>query len=199
MKKINTVLICIIAVCVLSAVIMLRFFPEYTYLIYNIRELPRLSGVEFFLPFTITELIFIIPLAVVVLAFNLAIICHRKKRSLINKIIIGAVSVFGILLISFTSIVYIFLVYDPEYYCFYSPDGEHSVIALEEPHVYTCNITFYKRTSPITIKKIGELYSDNHANPISASKYTAVWKDNVLEFTICPDTKYAETEIIELK
>ena len=198
MKKLNTVLICIISVGIITMVVMSCFFPEHTLLLYNIRELKRESGVAFAFAITEVEILLITVVAIVVLIFNLTILMHRKKRSILNQIIIGIVAAAGLYVLSFTGIFY--LLGTGNKFCFYSPDEKYSIIAYECSFLYAGRVELYERTSPVTVKRIGKLATDDCTTPISHSEYTIRWHENTVEFTISEEGNgVVATEIIELK
>ena len=198
MKKLNTVLACIISVGIITMVVMSCFFREHSLLLYNIRELRRENGVAFVCPITEAEILLITVVAIVVLLFNLTILLHRKKRSVLNKIIIGTSLVAGLCVLYITGVLYLFSNGGDKFFCFYSPDEEHSIIAYEWAFLYSGKVELYERTSPVTIKSVGKLITDDGYRPISNSDYRVAWRENAVEFTVADGEGGTATKIIEL-
>ncbi len=200
MKKLNTALVCIISVGIIVMAVMSYFFREHTLLLYNIRELRRESGIAFICPITELEVLLIIIVVVVVLVFNIAIIMHRKKRSILNKIIIGVVAVAGLFILYVTGVLYLFLDGGDKFFCFYSSDEKHSIIAYEiSPFIREGYVILYERTSPVTIKQIGKLSTGDCMMPISNSECSVTWRENAVEFTVADGAGGTATEIIDFE
>ncbi len=145
------------------------------FIAYKVIELLENKGIFVYLGKS-THIIALAASAVTLLLFASGIIvllCKNLKK--VPAIVISAV--IGIAAVCF-SVITFFFDGSTVYHEFSSPDGKHEIIVCEESFLLGGWGKVYEKSSPITLKLLGNYSTDDGFMPFSSGNYRFEYRDN---------------------
>lgn len=148
------------------------------YVAYKVLELLDGKGVAVYLGrFTHTFALLAVSAAVLLFVSGIIVLlCKNLKKipAAVISAIIGAAAVgYSVMLFAFGE--------SAVYHEFISPDEKHEIVVCEKSFLLGGWGEIYEKTSPITLKLLGEYTTDDGFMPFSSGNYRFEWRDNGFE------------------
>ena len=103
---------------------------------------------------------------------------RKVKRKQFRILIFVLVAVLSVLFICLQ-----FLFYEKDVFVeLDSANGEHVIYASEKSWLQSGTVAFYEKISPVAIKRLGSVHTDDGFLPIENSTYNIVWNDDGFSF-----------------
>ncbi len=111
------------------------------------------------------------------LAVN-TLVLRKVKRKQFKILIIVLVAVLSLFFICLQ-----FLFYEKDVFVeFNSANGEHVIYASEKSWLQSGTVNFYEKNSPVSVKRLGSVHTDDGFLPVEHNAYNIVWNDDGFSF-----------------